>query len=166
MLGWWTGASQLVRHIRCQINLTESGPRSLLICPLLAINLLVLTLLPLGLRVKLGRLIDLDPYGGTDSLDMFLHFLKITADVLAPDSRLCFGSLFVWVVSMLAGDSKFHPNSERSRFLLYCQLPTIFTETTVLSKVFERLVSVRLGRFMERSASNHYVCLSEMAALL
>ena len=29
-------------------------------------------------------LLDLDPYGGTDPLGMFPHFLKRTADVMAP----------------------------------------------------------------------------------
>ena len=31
-------------------------------------------------------LLDLDPYGGTDSLGMFPLFLKRTADVMAPPS--------------------------------------------------------------------------------
>ena len=41
--------------------------------------------------------------------------------------------------------------------------------TSVLSKVFERLVSVRFGRLMERSGvlnSNHPVCLSERSGYL
>ena len=39
--------------------------------------------------------------------------------------------------------------------------------TSLLSKVFERLVSVRLRRFMERvCASKHQVCLSEMSGYL
>ena len=29
-------------------------------------------------------LLDLDPYGGTDPLGMFILFLKRTADVMAP----------------------------------------------------------------------------------
>ena len=43
-----------------------------------------------------------------------------------------------------------HPNSKMSTILLCCQLPTV-SILSVLCKVFERLVSVRLGRFMERS---------------
>ena len=43
-----------------------------------------------------------------------------------------------------------HPKSEWSTVLLCCQLPTDFL-TSVLSNVFQRLVSVRPGRFMERS---------------
>ena len=31
-------------------------------------------------------LLDLDPYGGTDPLGMFILFLKRTADVMAPPS--------------------------------------------------------------------------------
>ena len=38
--------------------------------------------------------------------------------------------------------------------------------TSVLSKVFECLVSVRLGRFMQRSGSNHPVCLLERSGYL
>ena len=43
-----------------------------------------------------------------------------------------------------------HPNSERFTVLFCCQLPTNFYNNS-LSKVFERLVSVRLGRLIERS---------------
>ena len=49
-------------------------------------------------------LLDLDPNGGTDPLGMFLLFLKRTIYVMAPVLVYCFGSLFVWVVSRLAGD--------------------------------------------------------------
>ena len=34
-------------------------------------------------------LLDLDPYGGTDTLGMFPLFLKRTADVMAPAPSLC-----------------------------------------------------------------------------
>ena len=43
-----------------------------------------------------------------------------------------------------------HQNSERSNALFCCQLPTDFHKISIVSKVFERLVSVRLGRFKER----------------
>ena len=49
-------------------------------------------------------MLDLDPYGGTDPLGMFPLFLKRTADVMALVFVSCFGGLFVWVVSWLAGD--------------------------------------------------------------
>ena len=54
-------------------------------------------------------LLDLDPYGGTDPLGMFPLFLKRTADVMAPVLVWCFGGLFVWVVSWLAGDRPMSP---------------------------------------------------------
>ena len=54
-------------------------------------------------------LLDLDPYGGIDPLGMFLLFLKRTADVMAPILVYCFGGLFVWVVSQLAGDRPMPP---------------------------------------------------------
>ena len=38
-------------------------------------------------------LLDLDPYGGTDPLDMFPLFLKITADVMAPHLSVVFRRL-------------------------------------------------------------------------
>ena len=49
-------------------------------------------------------LLDLDPYGGTDPLGMFPLCLKRTADNMAPILVQCFGGLFVWVLSWLAGD--------------------------------------------------------------
>ena len=44
------------------------------------------SLITFALRSREVRclLFDLDPYGGTDPLDMFPYFLKRTADVLAP----------------------------------------------------------------------------------
>ena len=38
-------------------------------------------------------LLDLDPYGGTDSLGMFPLFLKTTADVMAPRLSVVFRRL-------------------------------------------------------------------------
>ena len=35
-------------------------------------------------------MLDLDPYGGTDSLGIFPLFLKRTADVIAPRLRVVF----------------------------------------------------------------------------
>ena len=55
-------------------------------------------------------LLDLDPSGGTDPLGLFPLFLKRTAGVMAPLVLvLCFGGLFVWVVSQLAGDRPMSP---------------------------------------------------------
>ena len=41
-------------------------------------------------------LLDLDPYGGTDPLGMFLLFLKRTADVMAPSLSV----VFQWLVRL------------------------------------------------------------------
>ena len=54
-------------------------------------------------------LLDLDPYGGTDPLGIFPLFLKTTAMTWPPVLVLCFGGLFVWVVSQLAGDRPMSP---------------------------------------------------------
>ena len=61
--------------------------------------------------------------------------------------------MFVWVVSQLAGNPvNFNPipKGPPSSFFANYRLISI---TSVLSKVFERLVSVRLGRFMERGGA-------------
>ena len=47
-------------------------------------------------------LLDLDPYGGTDQLGMFLLFLKKTADVLASRLSVVFRRLSRLLVSLLA----------------------------------------------------------------
>ena len=96
-------------------------------------------------------LLDLDPYGGTDPLGMFPHFLKRTADVLVPylsvvfRRLVCLGSfLACWRNANVAPIPKGPPSSSVAN-----DWP--ISITLVLSKVFERLVSVHLGRFMERS---------------
>ena len=62
---------------------------------------------------------------------------------------LCFGGLFVWVVSRLAGDRPMSPKFRKVTQIpkLCCQLPTNFYNISIvlLSELFERLVSVRLG---------------------
>ena len=55
----------------------------LLICRSLAIHLLVLPPLPSGRERVRRLLLDLDPYGGTETLGMFPLFLKRTAGVMA-----------------------------------------------------------------------------------
>ena len=54
-------------------------------------------------------LLDLDSYGGTDKLHWFPLFRKRTVDVMAPVLVDCFGGLFVWVVSHIAGDRPMSP---------------------------------------------------------
>ena len=97
-------------------------------------------------------LLDLDPYGGSDPLGMFPLFLKRTADVLTP----CLSEVFLRLVCLGSftayGDRPMHvtpiPKGPPSSSIANYRLISI---TSVLSKVFERQVSVRLGRFMERS---------------
>ena len=144
--GWCE--SRTVSLICCQIILTASSQGSLLICHSLAIRLLVLSPLPSG-RVRL--LLDLDPCGGTDPLGMFPLFLKKTADVLAPHLSFVFWRLLrlgsfpaCWRLANVTPIPKGPPSSSVANY-------RPISTTSVLSKVFERLVSVRLGRFMERS---------------
>ena len=97
-------------------------------------------------------LLDLDPYGGTDPLGMFPLFLKKTADVMAPRLSavfrrlVCLGSFPpCWRQANVTPIPKGPPSSSVAN-----HLP--ISITSVLSiKVFEHLVSVRLGRFMERN---------------
>ena len=96
-------------------------------------------------------LLDLDPYCGTDPLGMFPLFLKRTAVVMAPRLSVVFRRL-VRLGSFPACRRQANvtpipkgpPSSSVANYRLICI-------TSVISKVFERLVSVRLGRFMERS---------------
>ena len=95
-------------------------------------------------------LLDLDPYGGTDRLSMFPLFLKRTADVMAPNFSVVFrrlvrlGSFPVcWRQANATQIPKGPPSSPVANY-------RPISITSVLSNVFERLVSVRLGRFMER----------------
>ena len=87
----------------------------------------------------------MDPCGGTDPLGMFPLFLKRTADVPAPclsvvfRQLLCLGSfLACWRQANVIPI----PNDPSSSSVANYQPISI---TPVLSKVFERLVAVRLG---------------------
>ena len=93
----------------------------------------------------------MDPHGGTDPLGMFPHFLKRTADVMAPRLSVVFrllvrlGSFPVcWRQANVTPILKGPPSSSVANYRL-------ISITSVLSKVFERLVSVSLGRFTELS---------------
>ena len=95
------------------------------------------------------HLLDLDPYGGTGPLGMFPLFLKRTADVMAPRLRVVFRRLVrlgsfpaCWRQANVTPIPKGPPSSFVANY-------RPISITSVLSKVFERLVSV--GRFMERS---------------
>ena len=94
-------------------------------------------------------MLDLDPYGGSHPLGMFLLFLKRTADVLAP--RL---SVVFWRHIRLGSfpacwrQATPIPKGPPSSSVVNYRPISI---TSVLSKVLERMVSVRLGRSMEHS---------------
>ena len=96
-------------------------------------------------------MLDLDPYGGTDPLGMFPLFVKRTADVMAPRLSVVFlrrvrlGSFpACWRQANVTPIPKGPPSSSVAN-------DRPISITSVLSKVFERLVSVRLGRFMVRN---------------
>ena len=96
-------------------------------------------------------LLDLDPYGGSDPLGVFPPFLKRIADVLAHRLGVVFRRL-VRLGSFMACRRQAYvtplPKGPPSSSVANYQPISI---TSVLSKMFERLVSVRLERFMERS---------------
>ena len=96
-------------------------------------------------------MLDLDSYGGSDPSGMFIIFLKRTADVLAPRLSTVFRRI-VRLGSFLAccrqANFTHNPKGPKSSSVANYRHISI---TSVLSKVFKGLMSVRLGRFMERS---------------
>ena len=96
-------------------------------------------------------MLDFDPYWGSNPLGMFPLFLKITADVLAPHLTVVF-RLIVRPGSFPACRrqanvtpmSKGPPSSSVANY-------RPISKTSLLSKVFELLVLVLLGQFMELS---------------
>ena len=95
---------------------------------------------------------ELDSYGGADPLGMFPPFLKRTADVMAPRLSIVFRRLVRlgnFPACWREANVTRIPNGPPSSSSVANHRP--ISITTVLSKMFERLVSVRLGRFMERS---------------
>ena len=97
-------------------------------------------------------MLDLDPHGGTDPFGMFPLFLKRTADVMShPCLRVVFRRhvrLGSFPACWRQANGTLIPKGPPSSSVANYRPISI---TSVLSKVFERLVSVRLGRFMERS---------------
>ena len=94
-------------------------------------------------------LLDLDSYGGTDPLGMFPLFLKRIAEVLTPRLAVIFRRLLrlgsfpvCWRVANVTPIPKGPPSSSVSNY-------RPISLTPILSRVFERLVSVRLAHFME-----------------
>ena len=96
-------------------------------------------------------LLDLDPYGGTDPLGMFPLFLKRTADVMVPLLSVVFRRLV-----RLSNFSACWRQADVTPIPKGPHTPSVanyrpISIASVLSKVFELLVSVRLGRFMVRT---------------
>ena len=93
-------------------------------------------------------LLDLDPCGGSDPFCTFPLFLKRTDDVLAP----CVSAVFRRLVHL----GSFPACWKQANVTPIRKGPPPFSVatyrpisiTSVFSEVFERLVSVRLGRFM------------------
>ena len=142
---------------------------NLSICRSLAIHLRDLPHLPSGQARSDVSLLDLDPYGSTNPLCMF-PFLKRTADVLTPHLSVLFrrfvrlGSfpgdrpitclLYCWRQGNVTPIPKAPPSSSLGNYW------PIFI-TSVMSKVFELLVSVRLGRLW-----NPVVCFQPPSLLI
>ena len=89
-------------------------------------------------------MIDLDPYGGTYPLGMFPLFLKRTADVMAPRLSVVFRRLVrlgsfpaCWRQANVTPIPKGPPSSSVPNY-------RPISIASVLSKVFERLVSERV----------------------
>ena len=96
-------------------------------------------------------LLGLDRCGGTDRLGMFIRFLKITADVVAPRLSEVFRQRFrlssfvsCWRHANVTPIPKGPPSFSVANY-------RPISIKSVLSKVFERLVSVCFGRYMECS---------------
>ena len=96
-------------------------------------------------------LLDLDSYGGTDPLGMFPLFLNRTAEVLAPRLSVVFRRLLAppansflvcWRVANVTSIPMGPPSSSASNYRPISLTPKLY-------KVFQLLVSVHLGRFMD-----------------
>ena len=110
----------------------------------------------------------MDPYGGNDPFGMVNLFLKRTADVMAPRLSGVFrrhvrlGSFPpCWRQANVTPIPKGPLSSSVANY-------RPISITSVLSKVFERLVSFRLRRLngTQWYASNHPVCLLERSGYL
>ena len=97
-------------------------------------------------------MLDLDPYGITDPFGMFPIFLKRTADVMAAGLSVVFRRLVrLGSFPPCRRQANATPISKCSQSFSVANCRPIFI-TSVLPKVSERLVSVRLGRFIEHNA--------------
>ena len=97
------------------------------------------------------HLLDLDPNGGVDPSGCFPMFFRKTASVLAPKLSCLFRRLLrggEFPLEWRIADVTPIPKGPLSS--LVCNYRPI-SITPVLSKVFERLIALRFGRFLERS---------------
>ena len=96
-------------------------------------------------------LLDLDPNGGVDPSGCFPMFFQRTASVLAPKlSRLFRRLLRCGELPLEWRIADVTPIPKTPLLALVCNYRPI-SITPVLSKVFERLISLRFGCFLERS---------------
>ena len=162
--------SRFLRLICCRIIFNSKQSREAVDLPLTCHSSPSLTTFAIRSREVRHLLLDLDPYGGTDPLGMFPLFIKRTADVMAPRLSVVFRRLVrldsfpaCWRQANVIQIPKGTPSSFVANF-------RPISITSVLSKVFERLVSVRLRRFMERSGPTtqfaYRKCLCTCDALL
>ena len=96
-------------------------------------------------------LLDLDPNGGVDPSGCFPMFFQKTASVLAPKLSCLFRRLLrggEYPLEWRLADVT--PIPKGPLLALVCNYQPI-SITPVLSKVFERLIALRFGRFLERS---------------
>ena len=97
------------------------------------------------------HLLDLDPNGGVDPFDCFPMFFQRTASVLAPKlSRLFLRLLRCGEFPLEWRIADVTPIPKGPLSALVCNYRPI-SITPVMSKVFERLISLRFGRFLEIS---------------
>ena len=95
-------------------------------------------------------LLDLDTYGGVDSLGVFPLFLKKVADIIAPKLSTIFRRFIrlgsfpeCWRSANVTDIPKGAPSPDREN-----DRPISITH--ILSKVYEKLVSNKLSRFCEK----------------
>ena len=106
-------------------------------------------------------LLDLIPYGGTNPLGMCNIFLKKTDDVLSPTLVLCFDILFVWVVSLLAGD---RPLSTKFR-MIHSLLLLLISDLFPCHQYCLKCLGI-CCRFVSDELSNSLVCFQPSSLLI
>ena len=100
--------------------------------------------------VLLHLLLDLDTYGGVDPLGVFLLFLKMFGDIIAPKISIIFCGLICWgsflecqrsanVTAITKGAPS--PDRENNRPI---------SITPILSKVYEELFSHKVSSFCKK----------------